>query len=99
MRWPQGIPFLLPDENQTSSSEPLSDTCKNLITWNGIDTSGPEFDKPTLGNLCPFLINIRVWNVQGTKEGVNHYDALFYGKRGGLLNDVLCAVHKTPPQF
>ena len=37
---------------------------------NGIDTSGPEFDKPTLGNLCPFLINIRVWNVQGTKEGV-----------------------------
>lgn len=54
---------------RTSSSEPLSDSRKNLIPWNGIDTSGPEFDKPTLGNRCPFLINIRVWTVQGTKEG------------------------------
>lgn len=65
LRWPEGIPLLLPDENQISSSEPISDTCKNLIARNGIDTSGPEFDKPTLGNHCPFLINIRVWNVRG----------------------------------
>jgi hypothetical protein len=97
MRWPKGIPFQLPDENQTSSPEPLSDSRKNLITWNGIDTSGPELDKPTLGNPYPFRINVRVRNVQGAKEGVNHYDALFYGERRGLLNDILCAVHKTPP--
>ena len=40
MRWPQGIPFQLLDENQTSSPEPLSDFRKNLLPWNGIDTSG-----------------------------------------------------------
>jgi hypothetical protein len=28
---------------------------------------------------------------------LNHDDALFNGECGGLLNDVLCAVHKTPP--
>jgi hypothetical protein len=94
---PQGIPFLLPDENQTSSSEPLSDSRKNLTTWNGVDSSGPEFGKPTLGNHCPFLINVRVWHIQGAKEGVNHHNALFYRERGGLLNDVRCVVHKTPP--
>jgi hypothetical protein len=48
---PQGIPFLLPDENQPSSTEPLDDPRKNLTTWNGIDTSGPEFEKPTLTGL------------------------------------------------
>jgi hypothetical protein len=97
IRWPQGIPFLLLDENQTSSSEPLSDSRKNLTTWNGVDSSGPEFGKPTLGNHCPFLINVRVWHIQGAKEGVNHYDALFNRERGCLLNDILYVVHKTPP--
>jgi hypothetical protein len=96
-RWPQGIPFPLPDENQTSSSEPLSDSRKNLIPWNGFDTSGPEFGKPTLGNRYPFPINVLVWHIQGAKEGVNHDDTLFYGERGDLLNDVLCVVHKRPP--
>lgn len=57
--------------------------------------SGPEFGKSALGNHYPFRINIRVWNVQGAKDGVNHYDALFYWKRGGLMNYVLCAVHKN----
>lgn len=33
--------FLLPCENKTSSSKPLSDTRENLIPWNGIDASGP----------------------------------------------------------
>jgi hypothetical protein len=97
IQWPQGIPFQLLDENQKSSSKPLSDSGKNLITWDGIDSSGTKFDKPTLGNHCPFLINVRVRHIQGAKKGINHYNALFYRERGGLLNDVLCIVHKTPP--
>jgi hypothetical protein len=97
IQWPQEIPFLLLDENQTSSSEPLPDSRKNVITWNRFDSSGPEFGKPTLGNHRPFPINVRVWHIQGAKEGVNHYDALFHRERGGLLDDVLCVVHKTPP--
>jgi hypothetical protein len=88
----------LPHENQTSSSEVLSDSRKDLISWNWIDTSGTEFRKPTLGNPYPFRVNVRVWNIQCAKEGVNHDDALFYGECGGLLNDVFCAVHNTPPQ-
>jgi len=85
------------DENQTSSSESLSDSRKNLITWNGLYTSGPEFRKPKLGNPYPFRINIRVRNAQSAKEGVNHDDALLHRELGGLLNNFLCAVHKTPP--
>jgi hypothetical protein len=68
IRGPWGIQFLLPDENQKSSPEPLFDSRKNLTTWNGIDPSGPEFDKPTLGNHGPFLINVRVRHIQGAKE-------------------------------
>jgi hypothetical protein len=49
-------PFLLPDENQMSSSEPLPDSCENLITRNGIDTSGPEFGKPTLTILADTVL-------------------------------------------
>jgi hypothetical protein len=66
-----------------------------LIAWNRVDSPGPEFGQPTLGRHGPFLINIRVWHVQGAKEGVNHDDALFYRERGGLLNDLICAVHKN----
>ena len=80
-----------------TSSEPLSDSRKNSITRDGVDSSGPELCKPTLGNHYPFRVNVRVWDVQCAKEGVNHDDALFYGERGGFLNDVLCVVHKTPP--
>jgi hypothetical protein len=68
-----------------------------MISRNGPDTSRTEFSKPPLGNGYPFLVNVRVRGVQGAKNGVYHDDALFHWECGGLLNDVLCAVHKIPP--
>jgi hypothetical protein len=62
-RWPQGIPFQLPDENQISSSKTFPDSRKNLIAWNGIDTFGAEFGKPALGNPYPLRVNVRVRDV------------------------------------
>ncbi len=73
------MPIEMHYEKTRSSSEPIADLGKNLISGYGLDSSRAKVREPALGHPTPSLVDLKIGPIERSQQGIYNQGALFHG--------------------